>query len=86
MMLEIARKHIEEPAPTLPRGLDDGLVGRVYRRAAAKKPEERYASAAEMAWCLRAAIDPAMAATAPPVFKPPPPLRPRGFWSRLFGR
>ena len=86
MMLEVARKHLEEAPPALPRGLEAAPLGRVYRRAAAKKPLQRYGSAAEMAWALRAAIDPALATPAPPAFAPPPPLRPRGLWARLFKR
>lgn len=86
VMLEVADGHLNQAPPALPDDLNLGLLGGVYRKAAAKKRDYRYASAAEMAWALRAANDPVLAAKPPPVFKPPPPLKPMGLWSRLFGR
>jgi len=86
VMLEVAEGHLHKGPPALPDDLDGGPLGRVYRRAAAKKRGGRYASAAEMAWALRAAIDPTKLATPPPVFEAPPPVKSTGFWARLFGR
>ena len=88
MMVQVATSHLEAPAPSLPDGLDDHPVGEVYRRAAMKKREKRFNSAAEMAWRLRAALDPELADGPPPNFEPPhTPAEPdRGFWAKLFKR
>ncbi len=85
-MVEVAHHHLTSPPPDLPDGLNEQPIGGVYRRSAAKKPRDRFESAAQMAWALRASNDPELAAKPPPFFEPPPPLRPMGFWSRLFGR
>lgn len=82
-MIEVATKHLKAPPPDLPGDLNEAPIGRVYRRAAAKKRKDRYASAAEMAWSLRAAISAELAKTPPPIFKPPPEVRPTGLWARL---
>jgi serine/threonine protein kinase len=88
MMVQIGTSHLEAPAPSLPDGLDDHPIGAAYRQAAMKNRDERFTSAAEMAWALRAAIDPNLAAQPSPTFEPPhAPAEPEpGFWARLFSR
>ncbi|MGB0591043.1 MAG: serine/threonine-protein kinase [Myxococcota bacterium] len=88
MMVQIATSHLEAPPPSLPGGLDDHPVGAAYRRAAMKKRDQRFTSAAEMAWALRAALDPELAAQPAPTFEPPhaPAETKRSLWARLLGR
>ena len=90
MMLQIATSHLEAPPPSLPDGLDAHPIGAVYRQGAMKKRDERYISAAAMAYALRAAVDPALAAQPTPAFRSPTGAEPkaakRGLWARLFGR
>jgi serine/threonine-protein kinase len=84
--VEVAAMHLSAPLPPLPGALDSHPVARVWRRAGARDREARYRSAAEMAWELRAATDPGLAARSHPDFKPPPDptTRPSGIIGRLF--
>ncbi|MBD0671968.1 serine/threonine-protein kinase, partial [Streptomyces sp. CBMA156] len=53
--LQIALKHVNQPVPELPDTFP-APVRALVARALAKKPEERYADAAEMAAAARAAL------------------------------
>ncbi|WP_078891224.1 serine/threonine-protein kinase [Streptomyces sp. NRRL S-350] len=53
--LQIALKHVNQPVPELPETFP-AAVRALVSRALAKKPEERFADAAEMAAAARAAI------------------------------
>ncbi|MFF4920218.1 serine/threonine-protein kinase [Kitasatospora sp. NPDC001261] len=53
--LQIALKHVNQPVPELPDTFP-APVRALVARALAKKPEERYADAAEMARAVRAAL------------------------------
>ncbi|MFE4970674.1 serine/threonine-protein kinase [Kitasatospora sp. NPDC056651] len=53
--LQIALKHVNQPVPALPETFP-APVRELVARALAKKPEERYANAAEMAAAARAAL------------------------------
>ncbi|MEU3569206.1 serine/threonine-protein kinase [Kitasatospora sp. NPDC036755] len=53
--LQIALKHVNQPVPELPETFP-APVRALVARALAKKPEERYADAAEMAAAARAAL------------------------------
>jgi eukaryotic-like serine/threonine-protein kinase len=88
MMVQIATSHLEAPPPSLPDGLDDHPIGAAYRRASMKKRDDRFTSAAEMAWALRAAVDPELASQPAPTFEPPhaPAEDKRSLWARLFKR
>nr|BFD94496.1 hypothetical protein KitaXyl93_58560 [Kitasatospora sp. Xyl93] len=85
--LQIALKHVNQPVPELPDTFP-APVRALVARALAKKPEERYADAAEMAAAARAAARAARAGVDGPVGEPGPaeigaadsgtiPLRPR---------
>ncbi|MFD7901924.1 serine/threonine protein kinase [Kitasatospora sp. NPDC059747] len=54
-VLEVALKHVREPAPELPAAFPPA-VRLLVTRALAKKPEDRYADAAAMAAAARSAI------------------------------
>ncbi|MFJ2188219.1 protein kinase [Kitasatospora sp. NPDC087861] len=60
-VLEVALKHVRQPVPELP-GTFPAAVRELVAKALAKKPEDRYADAAEMAAAARAAIGSAGAA------------------------
>lgn len=81
-LFETAKKQLTEPLPPLPDGLDKHALGAVYRKAGAKERDDRYQSAALMAYALRKAIDPNADIPAPIGAIPPK----RGFFSRLFRR
>ncbi|MER7765278.1 serine/threonine-protein kinase [Kitasatospora sp. NPDC096140] len=53
--LQIALKHVNQPVPELPEAFP-AAVRALVARALAKKPEERFADAAEMAAAVRAAL------------------------------
>jgi serine/threonine-protein kinase len=67
----IAQQHLEAPLPPLPPPLTDHPVAAVFARAAARDRDERFATAAEMAWQLRAAVSPRVGGAAPPAFARP---------------
>lgn len=54
-VLEVALKHVRQPAPELP-GAFPAAVRELVAKALEKKPEDRFADAAEMAAAARAAI------------------------------
>lgn len=63
---QAANSHINDPVPTLPPTVPHAdRIDPVIARCMAKRPEERYASAAELAAALRSAL--------PPVPLPPEP-------------
>ncbi|MFJ9953555.1 serine/threonine-protein kinase [Kitasatospora sp. NPDC091207] len=64
-VLEVALKHIRDPAPELPAALPEAVRG-LIATALAKKPEDRFADAAAMAAAARAAIGAASGAPALP--------------------
>ncbi|MFF1907385.1 serine/threonine-protein kinase [Kitasatospora sp. NPDC058218] len=64
-VLEVALKHIRDPAPELPAALP-AAVRELIATALAKKPEDRFADAAAMAAAARAAIGAASGAPALP--------------------
>ncbi|MFE2723546.1 serine/threonine-protein kinase [Kitasatospora sp. NPDC059327] len=64
-VLEVALKHIREPAPELPAALPEAVRG-LIATALAKKPADRFADAAAMAAAARAAIGAAPDAPALP--------------------
>jgi serine/threonine-protein kinase len=86
----VAMRHINEPLPPLGPPYDGQPIAEVYLRGGAKRREDRFASAAEMAWALRCCVEPALARGSQPPFK-----RPRrdtgkrvslGLFSKLFRR
>jgi serine/threonine-protein kinase len=86
-VLDVAGKHLKGDLPALPAPYDQHGVAAVFARAGHKDRDQRYGSAAEMAWALRRLVDPALG-DAPPPFEVPPEVdrRRKGFFSRLFGR
>jgi serine/threonine-protein kinase len=68
---DIAVQHVSAPLPPLPPPFDAHPLAVVYGQGGSKDPDQRYSSAAEMAWALRAAVDPVLgksaALDAPPV-------------------
>ena len=55
--IEILMAHISTPPPTIPRSIGlPAAIEAVIMRALSKKPDQRYADAAEMAEALRAAL------------------------------
>ncbi|MFD7989670.1 protein kinase, partial [Kitasatospora indigofera] len=71
-VLEVALKHIRDPAPELPSGIPPA-VRELVAKALAKRPEDRFADAAAMAAAARAALADGAAASAPTVRVPPAP-------------
>ncbi|MFE3399489.1 protein kinase, partial [Kitasatospora indigofera] len=69
-VLEVALKHIRDPAPELPSGIPPA-VRELVAKALAKRPEDRFADAAAMAAAARAALADGAAASAPTVRVPP---------------
>ncbi|GHH78292.1 hypothetical protein GCM10018781_53770 [Kitasatospora indigofera] len=72
-VLEVALKHIRDPAPELPSGVPPA-VRELVAKALAKRPEDRFADAAAMAAAARAALADGAAASAPTVRVPPAPV------------
>ncbi len=72
---EVAMRQLEEPLPELPMPWKVAPIAEVFRKAGAKKIEERYQSAAEMGWALRCILDPTLAYDPAPEFHAPPPVR-----------
>lgn len=72
---DVARHHLTTPLPALPAPLDSHPIAAVFARAGTKDREQRFVSAAEMAWELRAAVEPALAREPRPEFVPPPAPR-----------
>ncbi len=74
-----AAAHVNEPVPSIARQGEPAELDPVFRRALAKRPEERYATCAEFVADLRAALDRAAGTTqtyaAPPARVPPPTVR-----------
>lgn len=83
-VMKIAFMHLKAERPPLPEPWTHHPVAAVFARAADRDKAKRYGSAAEMAWALRAAFDPELAASEPPPFDLPPPPRKRRFFERLF--
>lgn len=73
---EIALSQLRDPPPPLPEPWTDHPLAAVYERATRKEPDERYASANEMGWALRCAVDQSLADAPAPSFERPP--RPEG--------
>lgn len=71
-VLEVALKHIRDPAPELPSDIPPA-VRELVARALAKRPEDRFADAEAMAAAARAALADGAAAAAPTVRLPPAP-------------
>ncbi|WP_329493277.1 serine/threonine protein kinase [Kitasatospora herbaricolor] len=71
-VLEVALKHIRDPAPELPSDIPPA-VRELVAKALAKRPEDRFADAAAMAAAARAALTDGAAAAAPTVRVLPAP-------------
>ncbi len=87
--LTVALKHVTEALPPLPEPLDAHPIAEIYRRAGAKDRGDRFASAAEMGWALRALpLDRHRAARPEPPAPTDPPAPPAapGLLGRLLGR
>ncbi len=84
-LVEIAMAHVNKPPPELPPELQAHPFAGVFRKAAAKAPSDRQQSAAELAWELRAALDPDVANQPRPDFSRPPELTQPGLLARLLG-
>ena len=70
-----AAAHVNEPVPSIARQGEPAELDPVFRRALAKRPEERYATCAEFVADLRAALDSAAGTTQ--TYAAPPPSVPR---------
>jgi serine/threonine-protein kinase len=75
--VELALRHVGDPAPPLPGHVPPALAG-VVDRALAKDPEDRFADAAEMAVALEAARAEVEGADAPPAVPLPSRRGPSG--------
>ena len=85
-MMAVAHAQVYEPPPPLPERFVDHPITWVYTQATEKKRTKRFRSAQEMAWHLRAAVDPTLRAAEPPAFQEPPKVRVPRFWNRLLRR
>lgn len=85
-IFDVATQQLTAPPPPLPAPYTGHAVEQVFQRAAAKAPEDRYESAARMAWELRHAAAPQTTAQAPPDDRVPDLPGRRNFFSRIFGR
>ncbi len=83
--LDVAMRQISEAPAPLPGHLSAHPVGDIIMKALAKDPNERYGSAAEMAWALRCSLDPSLSGGPDPDFVAPPLPRKKGLFRRLFG-
>ncbi|OKI26185.1 serine/threonine-protein kinase [Streptomyces sp. CB03911] len=72
-VLEVALRHIRDPAPELPSDVPSA-VRELVAKALAKRPEDRFADAAAMAAAARAALADGAAAAAPTVRVPAAPV------------
>jgi len=89
--LAVALQHINEPLPPLPEPWGSHPINAIFERAGAKRPEDRFVSAAEMAHALRALVDDRLASSPRPDFvaPSPSPKKPRKrsrLLNRLFGQ
>ena len=89
--LVVAMRQINEELPPLPAPWSGHPVAEVYARAGAKRREDRYGSAEELAWDLRCLVDEELAREERPDFATPAadaaPRKPlSGLFRRLFGR
>lgn len=84
---DVAVKHITTQPPPLPGEFAESPLNAIYRKASAKKADDRYATVDEMAWELRNAVDEDYAAiqalmaegvVARPEFEAPPEPRKPG--------
>lgn len=71
---EIARDHLMTPLPDLPDPWCNHRIAAIYHRGGAKKPEDRYQTAAEMAWEFKTIYDESLMFATPPKFETPPPV------------
>jgi len=84
-LFEVAKMQVMEPLPPLPDDLHGHPIAAVYQKAGTKDREGRYQSAPEMAYHLRKAANPG-ADIPKPKFEKPPPVKKKGFLSRLLRR
>ena len=85
-LMAVAHAQVYSPSPTLPEPFAEHPISWVYRQATNKKRSKRFQSAHEMAWHLRASVDPALRAQEPPTFDTPPKVRVAKFWKRILRR
>jgi len=85
-VFDVATQQLTAPPPPLPAPYTGHPVEKVFQRAAAKAPEDRFESAARMAWELRRAADPHGDVGPPPDARVPDLPGRRSFFSRIFGR
>ena len=72
---EVAMAHLSKPLPELPAPLDSSPIAAIFAKGGKKDPDERYATAAEMAHDLRLLLDPTLAELVAPTFERPPEVR-----------
>ena len=83
--MEVIGLQLSAPTPPLPDHCASDL-NLVIRKATAKDPNARFASADELAWALRCAHDPALRSGPAPVINAPPRVSRPSLIRRLFGR